>query len=298
MFAYLIDAFTDKRFEGNPAGVVLDADSLSKEEKQKIASEIHASETAFVSKSDAADFKVEFFTPITEIDFCGHDTIATFWLLAETGKLKLKGDSCEVTQETKVGILSVSVARKNGRFYVTMKQRLPQFASSPADATTVAQALNLDLQDLDSSLAIKLANTGNWHLMVSVKSQEILDRIKYDSGALSNILSGCKAVSANIFCRSQDGIFHTRNFCPTVGIAEDPATGSAAGAFASYLANEGVLGNGSNEIQIRQGEAMGRPSDMSAAVLVENRTVKDVRVSGTAAFAFLLSSEMPVHVPA
>jgi len=296
MFAYLIDAFTDKRYEGNPAGVVLDADALTREEKQKIASEIHASETAFVSKSSVADYKVEFFTPVTEIDFCGHNTIATFWLLAEIGKLKMKSETCEVTQETKVGILPVSVARKNGRFYVTMKQRLPQFASSPADLSTVARALNLEPERLDSSLPIRLSNTGNWILMVPVKSAEILNSIAYDASALSTIMSGCKAVTTNVFCRSEDGIYRTRNFCPTVGIPEDPATGSAAGAFAAYLANEGVLGNGSNEIRIRQGEAMGRPSDMTAHVHVENRSVTDVRVSGTAAFSFLLSSEMPARV--
>jgi trans-2,3-dihydro-3-hydroxyanthranilate isomerase len=298
MFAYLIDAFTDKRFEGNPAGVVLDADSLTKEEKQKIASEIHASETAFVSKSTVADYKVEFFTPITEVDFCGHNTIAAFWLLAQTGKLKIKSGSAEVTQETRAGILPVSIESKSGRMYVTMKQRLPQFASSPADANTVARALNLASEDLDSGLPIKLSNTGNWSLMVPVKSAKILDGIQYDASALSTILSGCKAITANVFCRSEDGIYRVRNFCPTVGIPEDPATGSAAGAFAAYLANEGVLGNGSNRIQIRQGEAMGRPSDIAAYVHVENRSVTDVRVSGTATFSFLLSSEMPVPVPA
>jgi PhzF family phenazine biosynthesis protein len=296
MFAYLIDAFTDKRYDGNPAGVVLDADSLTREEKQKIASEIHASETAFVSKSNVADFKVEFFTPTTEIDFCGHDTIATFWLMAETGKLKLTGDTCQVTQETRAGVLPVSVTKKSGRFYVTMNQRLPQFAPPPVDANAIARALNLDVADLDSLFPVKVANTGNWILMVAVKSAEILNSIEYDSNALSTILRGCDAVTANVFCRSGERSFSARTFCPTVGIPEDPATGSAAGAFAAYLANEGLLSDGANEIQIRQGEAMGRPSNLTAHVHIENRTITDVRVTGTAVLSFLLSSEIGAPV--
>ena len=82
METYLVDAFTDTRFSGNPAGVVLDADQLTNEERQQIANELNASETAFVGRSNVADYHVAFFTPATEVDFCGHATIALFHTLA------------------------------------------------------------------------------------------------------------------------------------------------------------------------------------------------------------------------
>lgn len=114
MYAYLVDSFTDKRFEGNPAGVVLDADRLTAAQKQQIAAEIHASETAFVSKSNKADLKVEFFTPTTQVDFCGHATLATFYMLAESGKVKLGNGPLTLTQETRAGILPVAISKRNG----------------------------------------------------------------------------------------------------------------------------------------------------------------------------------------
>ena len=113
MEIYLVDAFTTEKFKGNPAGIVLDADHLSRAEKQAIAAEIHASETAFISKSSLADFKVEFFTPTTEIDFCGHATIATFHTLATTGRIKLNNGMANLTEETLAGIVPVAVSEQD-----------------------------------------------------------------------------------------------------------------------------------------------------------------------------------------
>ncbi len=101
MRIYLVDAFTTERFAGNPAGVVLDADKLTRSEKQQIASEIHASETAFATQLGTHTFKVDFFTPTTEVDFCGHATVALFHTLASTGRIKLQ----EGRQERRIDLL-------------------------------------------------------------------------------------------------------------------------------------------------------------------------------------------------
>jgi len=204
--------------------------------------------------------------------------------------------TCKITQETKAGVFPVSVSRKSDRFFVTMKQRLPKIAPPPVDASVIARSLNIGENLLDLTYPIKIANTANWHLIVAVKSVEILNSIQYDAEALSDILRKCDAVTAHAFCQSQDGTYHCRNFGPTVGIPEDPATGSAAGAFGAYLADQGFLTDGSNDIFIKQGEAMHRPGDINVQVLLHNNAVTEVAVSGTAVLSFQLSSEMTAPV--
>lgn len=288
MNAYLVDAFTDRRFEGNPAGVVLDAESLSRRDKQRIASELHASETAFVSPSGVADYKVEFFTPTTEVDFCGHATVATFFVLARTGRLAA---DARVTQETRAGVLPVAIARRDDRIFVLMTQRAPRFAQPRVGASELARALKIREADLDDLYPIQRANTGNWHLIAAVKSRACLDEIRYDRDALSWILKDNDAVTAHLFCAESPRLYHARNFCPTVGVPEDPATGSAAGAFGAYLAARGFLDEGTEEFQIIQGEAMNRPSRLTVRIRSRDRNVEEVQVSGTAVISFILSEE-------
>lgn len=291
MIAYLVDAFTDRKFAGNRAGVVFDADELTTTEKQQIAAEIAASETAFVSTSEVADFKVEFFTPTTQIDFCGHATIATFYMLKETGRVFLTNGVCELTQETKSGILPVIITEKNGRTFVTMRQGEPRFARLKSSMEQLALALNVNANDLDSKYPPALANTANWHLIVGVSSKTVLDSMKYDATRLSEILSEHAAVTAHVFTEGGGGRFHARNFGPIIGIPEDPATGSAAGAFAAYLAREQKLAEGHNQLLITQGEAMGRLSEITISVELKNNEVQDLTVSGTAALSFSMCSE-------
>ncbi|MBX9725506.1 MAG: PhzF family phenazine biosynthesis protein [Candidatus Obscuribacterales bacterium] len=295
MLAYLVDAFTSTRFEGNRAGVVFDADQLSRNEKQQIATEIGASETAFISKSNVADFKVEFFTPKTEIDFCGHATIATFYALAELGKVSLDRGVVELTQETKAGVMPISIIRKDGLIKVMMKQRNPQFKAPELSLEELAAALNIEADQLDSRFPPMLSNTGNWHLITGVGSKEILDNINYDAALLSQILQRNEAVTIHVFCPGSGKTFFARNFCPTIGIPEDPATGAAAGAFAAYLGNLKQLPDGDNEIHIVQGEAMLRPSQITARLHCNNGNCNNIQVEGTATLSFTLSSHSPVE---
>jgi PhzF family phenazine biosynthesis protein len=300
MIAYLVDAFTTKRFEGNPAGVVLDADDLSVEDKQKIAAEIHASETAFVSRSEKADVLVEFFTPTTPIDFCGHATIATFFTMATTGRLDLgKDGKLTLKQETKAGVLQIDLHKRDGRIFVTMYQRLPQFAAVAVPTYEITNALNLSEYDLHANYPVGLSNTGNWHLVVPVANRECLNRISYDAPRLSSILQRCNsAVSAHVFAPAesaepgaQQSLYYARNFCPTVGIPEDPATGAGAGAFGAYLAENKFLKSGDNQFRILQGEAMGRLSQLDVTISTANNEVESIRVSGTAVISFTLTEE-------
>ena len=184
MEIYLVDAFTTERFKGNSAGVVLDADRLSSEQKQTIAREINASETAFVSKSDLANFKVDFFTPTTEIDFCGHATVATFHTLVSTGRIKLSNGLGNSNEETRVGIVPISLEERDKLIYATITQNQSQISTIPCAASDIAQALGIEVNEQDNNYPLLFSNTGNCHLMVGVKRQ-VLDRIKYNSEKLS-----------------------------------------------------------------------------------------------------------------
>ncbi len=291
MKAFIVDAFTNRKFEGNRAGVILDADSLSKQERQQIASEIYASESAFVSKSKAADINIQFFTPTQEIAFCGHNTVAVFYLLAALNKIKANAEGLEYTAETAIGVVPIKVRKGSGQIDVTMTQRAPQFQETPFDRKATATSLGIRESDLDERFQIKLVNTGNWHLMVGIKELDCLHKISYDTSALSELLRKGDAVTAHVFHMNDKKKFHARNFGPTVGIVEDPATGSGAGAFGAYLVEQGILDAKHNEFEILQGEAMGRPSNIVVNVSADGKKIEKVEVTGTAVVSFELLME-------
>lgn len=286
MSIFLVDAFTVTRFAGNRAGVVFDADDYSRDLKQKIAAELNASETVFARRVSSNEFYAEYFTPTTEIDFCGHATIALFHTLAKHEKV----DSNErVVVNTKAGNFPIVLAGKsNGDITVTMRQSSSHFAPPPCTASDVAAALRLPEEALDHRFPIGLAKTGNWHLIIGLKNRSFLDQIDYDSNSLSEILSRAQAVTAHVFCADEDGVFHARNFGPTIGIPEDPATGSAAGAFAAYLVHEGLIGDGEHTVKIVQGEKMGRISHISLKIACTDRTLHYVEITGSATISFQL----------
>jgi PhzF family phenazine biosynthesis protein len=206
-------------------------------------------------------------------------------MLAKTDEklsARLQEHPVQLTQETKAGIMTIVLSLEDGEPKITMRQRAPQFAAANADTSAIARALNIKEEELDGRFVPALANTGNWHLIVAVNAKATLDSIKYDTNALSAILTEAKAATAHVFY-SDAVIYFARNFCPTIGIAEDPATGAAAGAFVAYLKNFKYLQQ--RDISIIQGEAMGRPSKILASIDAEN----NVEVSGRATLSFTLS---------
>lgn len=289
MQIYLVDAFTETRFEGNAAGVVLDADHLSVTEMQRLARELNASETAFVKAGTNGSFDVRFYTPTTEINFCGHATVGLFHTLAKTGKLKLANGVGQFTEHTKGGSFPIRVDEENGRILVTMTQQEYKMTSLPFDAEQIVSALGLKMNDMDKDFPPMLARTANKHLMIGLKSGA-LKRIDFYQHQLGKLLHHCDVSTAHVFSKEGDNVFSARNFAPHIGIPEDPATGSAAGAFGAYLHRVGQSHNGVTEITISQGNEMGRPSRLFVKVYVEDGLFNKVEVSGTAVIAFQLQT--------
>lgn len=251
---HIVDAFARHDGGGNPAGVVLEADRLSGEQKRAVARRVGLSETAFVSRSDTATVKLEFFTPTRQIAHCGHATIASFGYLQQTGALH--GEL--LTKETIDGIRRVAI--RDGRPY--MEQLAPVYLEAAAfpDAANVARiagSLGLDLAALASQPVV--CSTGNRFLLVHLDSAERLAGLAPDMDAVAAISGMLDLVGFYVFVeRSGEYAATARMFAPRYGIPEEPATGMAAGPLACCLYDR--LGLRRHAFLIEQGAQMRPPS--------------------------------------
>lgn len=286
-----VDAFTRIPFGGNPAGVVTEADSISDEIKQKIAMEMNLSETAFVSRSEVADFKVQFFTPRFEVDLCGHATIGTFSALYEEGRL----DPTKTVfyQETKAGVLPVELARVHNEDIFMMTQNPPAFCPISLDSGEIAGLLGLKEEDLLDLPAMK-TSTGLWWLVFGVKTLHCLMNAKPDLREIDRISREHGIVGVTCFCMEtldKKYSYHLRSFAPFAGVAEDPVCGTGNGCAASYIIQYGLIECRDTISLIgEQGNEIGRPGCVYVNISKVSDSIREVRVGGTA--VTVLSGEM------
>lgn len=276
---YLLNAFAKVEGGGNPAGVVLEADDLTDHEMLNIAREVGFSETAFVSSSELADFRVRFFTPAAEVDLCGHATIATFSLLFRMGIIRVE----EYSQETKAGILKISV-KEDGTIF--MQQNCPIFGEI-IPLTDIADSLNITGDDLVDNLPVQTVSTGLPDIIVPIQSLEILNAIQPDFAKVKELSQIYSVVGFHLFCLEtlNDNSAHCRNLAPLFDIEEEAATGTASGALASYLYKQGLINEDqAGNLVFEQGYSMNRPSEIKVKLEIENEKIKKVWVGGKAEF--------------
>jgi PhzF family phenazine biosynthesis protein len=278
-----IDAFTTEAFGGNPAGVVTCADGLDDAAKQQIAKEMNLSETAFVSKSDKADFKVQFFTPKFEVDLCGHATIGTFWTLYDEGRL----DSSKSVyyQETKAGVLPVELTEFKGRKVFMMTQAKPRFETLDISKDLAAEMLGVNPKDLMDT-PIQKVSTGIWWLVVGVKSLEVLSKAVPNLVLADKISREYDLVGITPFCMEafDPGCsYHIRAIAPAVGIAEDPVCGTGNGCVASYIVHHRLVEQSENVSLIgEEGMEVQRPGSVYINIASKGTEIEAVEVGGTA----------------
>jgi trans-2,3-dihydro-3-hydroxyanthranilate isomerase len=285
MKVYHVDAFTKESFAGNPAGVIPEAGTLTVQQMQKIANELNLPESAFLMPTDhpGADFRIRFFSPTTEIDFCGHATVGSSWLLAtEYGWLE-KGN--RIVFETNVGLIPVALEQVDGKLQrVTMTQIEPSVKEIDLNREGVARMVGIRPEDLDDRYPMKLASTGGIHLLVPVRTRAAVDQAEPLLTELGAMNRECKITTTHLFTwDAPEGYdLYTRDFAPGIGIPEDPVTGAANGALAGYLALEGILAAGQkHELVVGQGHAIGRPGTLYITVdTTANAPV--IRVAGEA----------------
>ncbi|MBU3863635.1 PhzF family phenazine biosynthesis protein [Streptomyces sp. 4503] len=290
-------AFTTHPDGGNPAGVVLDAAALADDDAAMtaVAARVGYSETAFITERDEAArrYRLRYFSPLAEVAFCGHATIATAVALADRdgpGELVFDTASGEIRVETTAD----GDGDGDGPSRATLTS-VPT-RSRPADPGTEVEptlaALRWSADDLDPALPPHVAFAGNDHLVLAAATRERLADLDYDYDALEAVMRRHGWTTVHLVWReagdgsargSADGVtngfvFHARDPFPVGGVVEDPATGAAAAAFGGYLRALGLV-DGPTRVRIRQGEGMGRPSDLLLDVTPDEPRV---RVSGQA----------------
>lgn len=294
---YQVDAFTKNRFEGNPAGVVSNADGLTEPQMQAIARELNNAETAFILSPTAPDHDVwiRFFTPTTEVPSCGHATISAHYVRAIENGLS----SCTIQQRIGIGILPVDIIKEDSDYRVIMTQGTVEISDSVGVETQndILGALSLFPHDLDQQCPIQIASTGHSKVMVGIKSRDTLNTLQPDLMRLTNISKkiGCNGFFVFTLDSDDNDIFtHGRMFAPAIGIPEDPVTGNANGPLGAYLVHHKILDapDGSVTFKGKQGEAIGRPGIVEVTVEVKDGRPFKVQVCGNATIAFKTEMEI------
>ena len=257
------DVFTDVPFAGNQLAVFTDARGIPEERLQPLAREINFSETVFVYLAEGdGHARLRIFTPTLELPFAGHPVLGTAFVLG--GPLQLD----ELWLETGAGIVPVRLERDGSRI-VFGWMRQPPFPFEPYDQADELLAL---LGVEESGLPVELYRQGPGHVLIELDSPEAVAALRPDIGALLELSP------YGTCCFARDGErWKARVFVPAHGVGEDPATGSAAGPLAVHLARHGRIAFG-DEIEIRQGVELGRPSTLYAVA----RSPEEVEVGGSA----------------
>lgn len=277
----LMDSFTAKAGGGNPAGVVENGEGLTSEQMLLIAKEVGFSETAFVSTSKIADFRVRFFTPAAEVDLCGHATIATFSELFQTGRIK----EGTYTQETGAGVLKVEV-KENGDVF--MEQALPTF-SEVIQREQIAESLGILPSAISETLPIQIVSTGLRDIIIPVNTLADLKNLKPNFEMIKKLSEDYDTVGYHVFTLETEnkGTAHCRNFAPRYDIPEESATGTSNGALACYLwEHESLAVSPEKTLVFEQGYTMDRPSEIKGIFRinksVNDRTIESILIGGKA----------------
>jgi len=269
-----VDVFAVEPLTGNPLAVVEDAADLTVDQLQRIAREFNQSETTFLLRPTRpdADWRLRSFTAAGAEVFGsgGHNSLGAWWWLADTGKLTLGGDLTVFHQEIGDRVSRVAIAQKHGRLaYVEMEQSALEAGLQVTDVGRLTRSLGITRTDLATNrLPCEVVSTGVAHLLVPLRDRDAVERIRPNGDELRTVLAtvgaeGCYAFSLDP--PHNDAAAYARLFNPTVGISEDPATGTAAGPLAAQLVARGVLQPG--RMTIEQGTALGRTSLIEVHVL-------------------------------
>jgi trans-2,3-dihydro-3-hydroxyanthranilate isomerase len=284
------DVFTNRPFTGNPLAIFPDAEGLSSEEMQLIAKEMNLSETTFVLPATdlKARLRLRIFTPTSELPLAGHPVVGTVFVLAQRGAFDLEEGTNRIYQECEAGVLPVDIVVEQGKVReVVMTQSSPRFFSEFTDRKLLADAVGLsEDQLLPDELPAQVVSTAVPQLMVPARSLSHLAKIELDLVAMRRVIRETHSDCFMIFtreCVNPDSTVHARMFAPGLGVAEDPATGSASGALGAYLVQRGLVeAKPTARILVEQGYEMGRPSSIHVEVDADESGPTEVRVGGEA----------------
>ncbi len=271
---YQVDSFTDKPFSGNPAGVTF-SEGLSEKEMQFIAKEMNISETAFLSKSKDADYKLQWFSPTTEIELCGHGTIASIHFLKEENKINSKQD---LTFQTLSGILKCKA--DDNRYFM----QIPIFNMEEFDQCKQELISVLDIHPAMLDDNVPFIQLSNKNIYIYIKELKYLHNLKPEFKALKelsikNNLGGVVVFTLETI--DKNSYAHSRYFTPAHGIDEDPVTGSTNGPLLLVLKKLGFVKQSADELSLifEQGDILGRKGRIGVTYY---RDKNELYISGSA----------------
>lgn len=271
----ILNAFIDNGNGGNPAGVVLDADELTHQQKLTIAKKVGLSETAFVSKSVLADFKLDFYTPTLQIAHCGHATIAVFSYLAQLGKVSQGVYTKETIDGNRKIVIDGNMAY--------MQQLAPKYTNVQKHHKEILNSIGMIDQEI-SSLPL-LVSTGNSFVIIGVKNKNILAHLNLNFEAISAISEKLDLIGFYVYTnetKHENNDVSTRMFFPRYGVNEESATGMAAGPMACFLYDK--TGIKKDKFNIEQGYFMPKPSASKIVVEldIEKGKINSLMAGGSA----------------
>ena len=285
---YTCDVFTDRVFGGNQLAVFPDAREIDLELMAPIAKEFNYSETTFVFPPDDPSHtaKVRIFTPGGELQFAGHPTVGTAHVLATIGAVKLTGDETKIVFEEGVGPVPVTIRSKNGKpeFAQLSVAQLPEIGPPPPTAEALAAALSLSADDLvQGDMSPQTVSCGVPFLLIPLRNRDAVGRSRVQGDLFDAALKHYITSKVMVFAMDAEHRGHdvrARMYAPSLGIAEDPATGSAASCLSGYLAARDPRPDGTLRWVVEQGFEMGRPSILELEADKKGGAITAVRVGG------------------
>ncbi|MGX7013963.1 PhzF family phenazine biosynthesis protein [Vagococcus silagei] len=260
ILVYVASAFSKNNQGGNKAGVVLNEPTLTTTQKMAIAKQLGYAETAYITDSEVADFKLEYFTPKEEVDLCGHATIGSFAILMHLGQLTKE----EYTIETKSGVLTISI--KDGMIF--MEQNKPSFYDV-IDPIEFEECFAIN--KINTAFSIQIVSTGLRDILIPIKSDTLLHDLNPNFDKIKAISEKYDVVGTHLYTFDDDRII-CRNFAPLYEIDEESATGTSNGALASYLYTKHHI---EKDLYVfEQGYALNSPSEI--LVKLESNMEKEI----------------------
>ncbi len=275
----VIDVFTEVPFAGNPLAVFLDPHGLSSGEMQTLARELNLSETAFVfePERESSAARVRIFTPRAEIPFAGHPTIGSAFALVEAGRVP----AANFILDENVGPVPIRLERARDPFVAWLRTPPLSFGRR-FDRVACAQALGLTENDLLGNYPVEAVSGGNPFLYVPVRDPETVDRAELDAAGLRRVVDDPAGDEVFVFAPTSAGVY-ARMFAPKLGVAEDPATGSATGPLGAYLVEHGLIpATDGTRFVNEQGVKMQRRSLIHGIVRTRDGALETVEVGGSA----------------
>ncbi|VVP85572.1 Trans-2,3-dihydro-3-hydroxyanthranilate isomerase [Pseudomonas fluorescens] len=279
-----VDAFTNRPLYGNPAAVVFDGDELSTETMQRIAREMNLSETVFILKptTPEADYRARIFTPMSELPFAGHPTVAAAHSVL--ARYPDKANATLLRQECGIGVVPVEVIPTGSGILLRMTQGSPEYRETQLSRKTVAQMLGCAETEVADS-PFEVVSTGVPWLIVELCSFEAISRLNPDQNLITRECKALSAAGLTVFAECGDGApvrIRVRTFAPGEGVAEDPVCGSGNGSVAAYLARHKHVHEHSGSYVAEQGIEIGRDGEVQASWERDGESLR-VKIGGQAA---------------